>query len=93
MSSIYAKGCMLMIVCVLSGLTCLPLLGEIESHGILLLLLLYQRNIYLIIASHFSSLCELIAIQVQMSIQLLSLLYIYFMYHYSLMQILGACDS
>ena len=37
MSSIWAKGCMLMIVCVLSDLTYYPSLVEGESHGILLL--------------------------------------------------------
>ena len=34
MSSIYAKGCMLMIMCVLTGLTWLPLLGGFISYFI-----------------------------------------------------------
>ena len=33
LSGIWAKGCMLMIVFVLSHLTCLPFLVEGESHG------------------------------------------------------------
>ena len=44
--SIWAKGCILMIVCVLSDLTCLPLLGgRRKSWYIIIILLLFNQHL------------------------------------------------